>query len=213
MRGRQLHLNGFLLTEYLDVEAASPAYCLAAGWFVPGLERLNLAHNRLATLPASISLLASLTSLSVASNAVIALPETLSALTRLRVLDLAHNLLTVLPAGLGLAAALEPPAVQRNPLIAPPSEVLRRRPPAVVPYLRGVHAARRTGRLDWKGLGLMALDTLPVMLPDGDAALLKEVYLDDNFLVAIHPAVLRQMPNLEVSPDACPDAVERTRLA
>ncbi len=174
----------------------SVEYSLAAGWLVPGLERLNLSHNRLATLPASVSVLAGLTALSVASNALVALPETLSALTRLRLLDVSSNLLTVLPAGLGLAPALEPPVAHRNPLIAPPPEVFRRR--AAAAYLRAVHAARRTGRLQWAGLGLMAADTLPVMLPDGDGALVTELYLDDNLLVTIHPAVLQNLPNLEV---------------
>ena len=174
-------------------------YSVRAGWLVRDLQRLNLAHNRLATLPPSVSLLAELTALSVAHNAVVALPETLSALTRLRTLDASHNLLTVLPAGLGLAPALQPPALHRNPLLAPPPEVLRRR--AAGRYLLGVHRGRATGRLEWRGLGLMALDTLPVALPDGAGALIREAYLDDNRLVAIHPAVLRHLPNLEVPPE------------
>ena len=111
-----------------------------------------------------------------------ALPESLSALTRLRTLDVSRNLLTVLPAGLGLAAALERAPAHRNPLLAPPPEILRRPAAAVAAYLRGVHAARRTGRLDWIGLGLMTADTLPVMLPDGEAGLLREVRLDRGLL-------------------------------
>ena len=47
--------------------------------------------------------------------------------------------------------------------------------PQAVAYLRGVHAARSSGRLDWRGLGLMTADTLPVMLPDGEAGLLREL--------------------------------------
>ncbi len=143
-----------------------------------GLQRLNLAQNRLATLPGSVSVLGGLTWLSVAGNALVALPETLSALTLLRTLDLSRNLLTVLPAGLGLAAALERAPAHHNPLLAPPPEILRRPAASTVAYLRGVHAARRTGRLDWNGLGLMTADTLPVMLPDGEAGLLREVHLD-----------------------------------
>ncbi len=104
-----------------------------------------------------------------------ALPEALSALTLLRTLDASRNLLTLLPAGLGLAAALERAAAHHNPLLAPPPEILRRPAAAAVAYLRGVHAARSSGRLDWSGLGLMTADTLPVMLPDGEAGLLREV--------------------------------------
>lgn len=174
------------------------AYCAAAGWHARGLQRLNLAHNRLATLPASVSVLGGLTGLCVADNALVALPETLSALTLLRTLDVSRNLLTVLPAGLGRAAALERAAAHHNPLLAPPPEILRRPAAAAVAYLRGVHAARSTGRLDWNGLGLMTADTLPVMLPDGEAGLLREVHLDRNLLVVLHPAVLRQLPCLEV---------------
>jgi Leucine-rich repeat (LRR) protein len=74
----QLELSGFLLTEWLDAEAGGPggglAYCTAAGWHVRGLQRLALAHNRLATLPRSVSLLTSLTTLDVAANALVALP-------------------------------------------------------------------------------------------------------------------------------------------
>ena len=36
-------------------------YSVRAGWLVRDLQRLNLAHNRLATLPPSVSLLAELT--------------------------------------------------------------------------------------------------------------------------------------------------------
>ena len=76
----QLELSGFLLTEWLDLEAGGPAgglaYCTAAGWYVRGLQRLALAHNRLATLPPSVSLLTSLTSLDVAANALVAAPDT-----------------------------------------------------------------------------------------------------------------------------------------
>ena len=127
-----------------------------------------------------------------------ALPESLSALTRLRTLDVSRNLLTVLPAGLGLAAALDRAAAHHNPLLAPPPEILRRPAAAAVAYLRGVHVARSTGRLDWNGLGLMTADTLPVMLPDGALGLVREVHVDGNLLVVLHPAVLAELPCLEV---------------
>ncbi len=76
--------------------------------------------------------------------------------------------------------------------------MFRREASAVVKYLRGVLVARKTGRLDWNGLGLMSIDSLVVMLPDGDASLVEELYLDDNLMVVLHPNVLYELQNLQV---------------
>jgi Leucine-rich repeat (LRR) protein len=146
----------------------------------------------------SVSRLSSVTVLNLSHNAIIALPETMSCLLSLKMADFSSNNLTVLPCGLGMASELETIYVRNNPLLAPPIEMFRREASAVVKYLRGVLVARKTGRLDWNGLGLMSIDSLVVMLPDGDASLVEELYLDDNLMVVLHPNVLYELQNLQV---------------
>ena len=216
-----------------------------SGWYTRGLRRLDLSCNLLSTVPLSISRLSSLTILNLSKNVIIALPETISSLVSLKTIDLSENHLTVLPCGLGMASELEQIIVRQNPLLAPPIELLRKDAATVVKYLRGVHLARKTGRLDWNALGLNSLDSLvvcrskfctaqyipfipcetlnyneanphihkpsfldvntlslrlvlQVMLPDGDTALVEELYVDDNLLVCIHPSVLYELQNLQV---------------
>ena len=173
---------------------------------MPGLRSLRLGHNRLSTLPASLSLLTRLSLLHVSNNVLAALPEALSALHALVDLDLSNNRLTILPAGLGCATGLTRLVAARNPLLAPPPEVLRQGAAAAVRYLAGVKAGRREEPMDWRELGLMTLDTLSVMLPDGLGVSVRELYLDDNFLVILHPELFQCLPNLEVG---CP-MLERT---
>jgi Leucine-rich repeat (LRR) protein len=126
------------------------------------------------------------------------LPEALSALVGLSDLDLSSNRLTILPAGLGCATGLTRLVASRNPLLAPPAEVLRRGAAAAVRYLAGAGAGRRGGAMDWRGLGLMVADTVAAMLADGAGAAVRELYLDDNLLVVLHPEVFECLPNLEV---------------
>lgn len=198
-KSKELDLSGFYMTEYLDYDAGYGfKYVNMSGWYTRGLRKLDLSYNLLSTLPMSIYRLSSLTVLNLSNNELIALPETMSALVSLKTVDLSCNHLTVLPCGLGMASELEHIFVRQNPLLAPPVELLRRDASAVVKYLRGVLVARKTGKLDWNGLGLMSLDSLVVMLPDGDAALVEELYLDDNLLVVLHPSVLYELQNLQV---------------
>jgi Leucine-rich repeat (LRR) protein len=195
---KQLDATGLGLTEFLDYEAA-PLYSLrAAGWWLPGLWSLRLGHNRLSTLPASLSLLTRLSLLHIQHNVLAALPEALSALISLADLDLSNNRLTVLPAGLGCATGLTRLVATRNPLLAPPPEVLRRGAVAAVRYLAGAREGRRKAPMDWRDLGLMAADTAAVMLADGVGAAVRELYLDDNLLVVLHPELFEGLPNLEV---------------
>ena len=50
-----------------------------------------------------------------------------------------------------------------------------------VSYLRGVHMARKSGKLDWNKLNLCTIDTLTVMLPEGDAALISVLNVTQLF--------------------------------
>ena len=198
-KSKELDLSGFHITEFLDYDAGYGfKYCTTSGWYTRGLRRLDLSCNLLSTVPLSISRLSCLTVLNLSKNVIVALPETISSLVSLKTVDLSENCLTVLPCGLGMASELEQILVRQNPILAPPIEILRREASVVVKYLYGVHVARKTKRLDWNGLGLMSLDSLVVMLPDGDAALVEELYLDDNLLVNLHPSVLYELQNLQV---------------
>jgi len=196
---KELDFSGFHITEFLDYDAGSGfKYINEAGWYTRGLRKLHLAHNRLSTLPLSVSRLSTLTMMDLQHNVLIGLPETLSVLVCLKELDVSYNYLTVLPCGLGLAVELEKLATHHNPLIAPPMEIIRQGAQQVTRYLRGVHLARKNGKLDWNKLNLCTIDTLTVMLPEGDAALIQELYLDDNMIVVLNPSVLCELQNLEV---------------
>lgn len=198
-KSKELDLSGFHITEFLDYDAGYGfKYCTTSGWYTRGLRRLDLSCNLLSTVPLSISRLSCLTVLNLSKNVLVALPETISSLVSLKTIDLSDNYITVLPCGLGMASELEQIYVRQNPLLAPPIEVLRRDASIIVKYLYGVHMARKTKRLDWNGLGLMSLDSLVIMLPDGDAALVEELYVDDNLLVNLHPSVLYELQNLQV---------------
>lgn len=196
-----LDLSGFHMTEFLDYDGFRSGfkYVVSAGWFTRGLTSLDLSYNRLSTLPLSISHLTALTLLDLKCNCLIALPETLSALSVIATVDVSFNHLTVLPCGLGISPALRQIIAHHNTqLLAPPHEILKQGASVVAHYLASVHTARKTGRLDWSGLGLCTLDTLLVMLPDGDASLIVELYLDDNFITMLHQDVLSELLNVEV---------------
>jgi Leucine-rich repeat (LRR) protein len=138
-KNKELDFSGFHITEFLDYDAGSGfKYINEAGWYTRGLRKLHLAHNRLSTLPLSVSRLSTLTAMDLQHNVLIGLPETLSVLVCLRELDLSNNCLTVLPCGLGLAVELEKLVTHHNPLIAPPIEVIRQGAQQVTRYLRGV---------------------------------------------------------------------------
>ena len=198
-KNKELNFSGFHMTEFLDYEAGSGfKHINEAGWYTRGLRKLNLSHNRLSTLPPSVSKLSTLTVMDLQHNAIIGLPETLSVLVCLKHLDLSFNYLTVLPCGLGLAAEIETIATHHNPLMAPPVEIIRQGAQKIAMYLRGVHMARKNGKLDWNNLNLCTIDTLTVMMPEGDCALIQELYLDDNMIVVLNPSVLCELQNLEV---------------
>ena len=198
-KSKDLDFSGFHMTEFLDYEAGSGFRQInEAGWYTRGLRKLNLSYNWLSTLPLSVSRLSTLTCLDLKHNCIIGLPETLSVLVCLKEVDLSYNRLTVLPCGLGLAAELETIATHHNPLMAPPVEIIRQGAAKIVRYLRGIHMARKNGKLDWNKLNLCTIDTLIVMLPEGDAALIQELYLDDNMIVVLNPGVLCELQNLEV---------------
>lgn len=196
---KELDFSGFHMTEFLDYEAGSGFKAINdAGWYTRGIRKLNLSYNCLSTLPLSVNRLSTLTTLDLKHNALIGLPETLSVLVCLKDVDLSYNRLTVLPCGLGLAAELETIQTHHNPLIAPPVEIIRQGAQKIMLYLRGIHMARKDGKLNWNKLNLCTLDTLIVMLPEGDAALIQELYLDDNLIVVLNPGVLCELQNLEV---------------
>ena len=198
-KNKELDFSGFHITEFLDYEAGSGfKHINEAGWFTRGLRKLTLSYNRLSTLPLSVSRLSTLTAMDLSHNVIAGLPETLSVLVCLRDVDLSFNRPTVLPCGLGLAVEMETIATHHNPLLAPPMEIIRQGAQTVASYLRGVHMARKNGKLDWNKLNLCTIDTLTVMLPEGDAALIQELYLDDNMIVVLNPSVLCELQNLEV---------------
>lgn len=198
-KNKELDLSGYHMSEFLDYEAGSGfKHINEAGWFTRGLRKLTLSYNRLSTLPLSVSRLSTLTAMDLSHNVIVGLPETLSVLVCLKDVDLSYNCLTVLPCGLGLAAEIEKIATHHNPLIAPPMEIIRQGAQKVASYLRGVHMARKNGKLDWNKLQLCTIDTLTVMLPEGDAALIQELYLDDNMIIVLNPSVLCELQNLEV---------------
>lgn len=176
-KNKELDVSGFHMTEFLDYEAGSGfKHINDAGWYTRGLRKLNLSYNRISTLPLSVSRLSTLTAMDLSHNVIIGLPETLSALVCLNNIDLSFNRLTVLPCGLGLAAELETIIAHHNPLIAPPMEIMRQGAQKITTYLRGVHVARKNGKLDWNRLNLCTIDSLIVMLPEGDASLIQVAY-------------------------------------
>lgn len=72
------------------------------------LERLDLGHNRLSTLPRSVEALTRLETLSLRSNQLTTLPLEVGALQSLRVLDLTSNpTLTEVPVGLSALGELK----------------------------------------------------------------------------------------------------------
>ncbi|XP_055330008.1 ras suppressor protein 1-like isoform X2 [Paramacrobiotus metropolitanus] len=71
------------------------------------LVRLNLAHNKLKSVPPAIADLVNLESLNLYNNHIEELPTSISGLQRLRILKLGLNRLWSLPRGFGALASLE----------------------------------------------------------------------------------------------------------
>ncbi|XP_038234844.1 volume-regulated anion channel subunit LRRC8D-like [Dermochelys coriacea] len=84
---------------------------------------LNLWHNHIATLPASIGAAGSLEELMLSHNELESLPHALFTLKRLRHLDLSYNLLRFLPAEIGQLGMLQHLSITGNRIRALPSQL------------------------------------------------------------------------------------------
>eukprot|EP01106_Pelomyxa_sp_JSP_P010100 TRINITY_DN2715_c0_g2_i4.p1 TRINITY_DN2715_c0_g2~~TRINITY_DN2715_c0_g2_i4.p1 ORF type:complete len:149 (+),score=31.55 TRINITY_DN2715_c0_g2_i4:190-636(+) len=91
------------------------------------LQRFTASGNLLQALPASIGALVDLVFLDVKENQIKTVPDTLGNLKKLQRMDLSHNMVTKLPCEMGdLADTLQVLDVEHNPLNIPPGpEVLK----------------------------------------------------------------------------------------
>jgi Leucine-rich repeat (LRR) protein len=113
-----LHLRTCLLA-FNRLKHVSSHFCAMAHV----LERLDVSHNRLVTLPKEVSQLTALQYLNVAHNGLTHVPEELAFLPHLELLDLEENQLETLPVvwGSGCGQLIEL-NLKRNRLRALPSE-------------------------------------------------------------------------------------------
>lgn len=86
---------------------------------------LKLWHNKIITIPSSISQVRSLEALHLSHNKLESLPPALFALPKLRHLDLSHNAIPVLPPDVGLLHNLQHLALNSNKLEALPKTLFR----------------------------------------------------------------------------------------
>lgn len=86
---------------------------------------LKLWHNKIITIPSSISQVRSLEALHLSHNKLEALPPALFTLPKLRHLDLSHNAIPVLPPDVGLLHNLQHLALNSNKLEALPKTLFR----------------------------------------------------------------------------------------
>ena len=192
-KNKELDLSGYHMSEFLDYEAGSGfKHINEAGWFTRGLRKYPVLQQAV-DLPLSVS------RLDPDGNGLESQCHRASGNARLLVCLKDGSQLQLpdsAPLWAGLAAEIEKIATHHNPLV-PPMEIIRQGAQKVASYLRGVHMAKN-GKLDWNKLQLCTIDTLTVMLPEGDAALIQELYLDDNMIIVLNPSVLCELQNLEV---------------
>lgn len=86
---------------------------------------LKLWHNKIITIPSSISQVKSLESLHLSHNKLESLPQALFNLPKLRHLDLSHNSIAVLPPDVGLLNNLQHLAINSNKLEGLPLNLFR----------------------------------------------------------------------------------------
>lgn len=120
-----------------------------------GTRRLQLEHNNLAKLPATLGKLDLMVHLDVSSNALESLPNELGQCTRLRVLRCKNNHLTRLPDELGDCAFLEEIAADHNRLTTVPASLGRLRVLRVISLQHN-----RLTELPYEIGGLRTLETL-----------------------------------------------------
>lgn len=98
------------------------------------LRTLNLSHNLIDSIPASIGELKGLIELDLSYNNLDKLPEEVEFLTNLRVLKLTGNNLTHLPKGLGKLKKLKELILTGNPIGLPPVEVANQGVLSIINY-------------------------------------------------------------------------------
>lgn len=157
-----------------------------------GLETLSVAHNALAAVPDAVEALGALATLSVAHNNLRVLPAGLARLARLRVLDAGYNALRAVPAPLAQCTALTSLDISHNLFEAVPAPV------CALPRLARLIADNNSIRAVPPAIGaLTALTHLSLSenyiaaLPDalGTLPALAKLYLDNNELAAVPPAI------------------------
>jgi len=81
------------------------------------VQRLNLSHNLLTSVPANLPLLAQLTHLDLSKNQIVDLPENFGHLVKLKNLDLYANKISRLPLGFAQLRSLKWLDLKENPLV------------------------------------------------------------------------------------------------
>lgn len=190
----------------VGLDLSSLPNIFGANDFVTRLQKLNLAHNQLETLPRSIGKLQSLQSLSLSFNQLTVLPESIFNLENLQTLGLIDNQLTwisknirrlralrelylqenqlrELPQSIGDLQALEELDLTRNELITLPKEIgdLRTLRRLVLACNRLIQLPERIARLpnlQTIHLQFNQLKNLPVGIVDLQS--LENLHVDDN---------------------------------
>ncbi|RKO89174.1 Lrrc40 protein, partial [Blyttiomyces helicus] len=104
----------------------------------PSLNELNVSHNRLATLPASLPTQFPMLAILLATgNGIAAIdPAPLRQMSSLAVLDLSNNAIVAVPPELGLCTALRSLQLDGNLFRVPRRQILEKGTDAILAYLR-----------------------------------------------------------------------------
>ncbi|KAJ1490019.1 hypothetical protein T484DRAFT_1778356 [Baffinella frigidus] len=126
-------------------------------------------------------------------------PDEIQSLASLETLAMAFNKLMALPGTMFLMTSLTKLSMIGNPLISPPAELMNLPFPAPLSYLERVHTSRQTDQLD---LSAFMLTSVPLVVPS--LTNIEEVRMVENRLRDIPGTVrtLRMLQRVDFSENA-----------